>query len=1084
MPTGDSLRRVADEFRASNAVVVIGAGASIHAGYPLTDHLRPLLWHAIDRAPGAAAQLAAQLGRPLAPTKDLVGDDPAAIAAAFAMLRHDAAARGAFQEAFASLDAERTRTFSPAHDAIAELLHRRAIETVISLNWDTMIEAAYLRRYGARLTADDAWLYKLHGDAARPDTPWRYPTDAGHVPSSLIERLRALATDRPRLLMVVGYSERDETVVRDLIRPLESQWRVVRIAPDATGDLFIGLPADEALPRLRELVVQGRFEEVPGWHYVTFASQHDLGSALDGRGLGPADVVACPRLPEVATTHAALVAAHSVTVAGKPGSGKSMVAHHVAADLSDAGWEVLRWTGGAQQRTAQMAPLPLPPRRSLLLIDDAQTLDPAFLRRLAEHATSERRVVIVTNDEEGDERGMVRVSGERAVKHLASALLERRADTLAALQRIDDRVDDRRFDVSLEDRVELAAEVSKSPWQFAFVLTRGERRAREHVDALRTDNRADLLLAIIGVRQLLTRDAGATDEELTTLARSLDRDRAWVDDSLVRLQRRRLLADGDQRRLPHLAFAQESLRVMLGHQGDPARPQLFAMIRAACLLSVPPLSGLAFMLRDMWFGTGLLAVRGSWAVLDAATWRVLEARIVAAQTAADRSGAAYLLEALRSHVPELDLWLSEHVSLLTEWVSEATAESAYGLHTLLNDLINNNKPLVAKVAASVPPEALAERVSMAPLAEAYAWRALMGRLAFADLPWRQAFGAALAHESLLQKAREASAIDAKYICALAELALPFDRALAIDLIEAAAPALARFIEADVLEAAGWYSAAFRFVLGFAEEFFRYPEPDERQRAVAAALWRHVDAGRVAARLSRVSRRELSEAGSLLIRLREMAPETWRTVVQQLDFSALSMLTTHLWAHNGGELEEFIVGVADLEHPEATGGASWVARHVPDMRIIPERVVAYATDEAVAAARAGAEIRFDFGSFSTWGLETYIFAAIADRDPALVSQLIDAHAPRLRQELLLTRADQCEYLSEFLTLLREVAPDALLRVVEGVDLDKAEQHWSARLQGSEVERAGARMLVEVASGVNGSVADLATRLTARRDIQSV
>jgi hypothetical protein len=129
------------------------------------------------------------------------------------------------------------------------------------------------------------------------------------VPDELIERVNSLAAERPRILVIVGYSESDEVVVQRLIKPLESRWRVVRIGPTASGEWSIPLASDAALGQLR-LYLTGGSSEVPGWEYVPFQHMSDLGAALDGRGLGPSDVVACPRLPEVKFTKEMLRAAH------------------------------------------------------------------------------------------------------------------------------------------------------------------------------------------------------------------------------------------------------------------------------------------------------------------------------------------------------------------------------------------------------------------------------------------------------------------------------------------------------------------------------------------------------------------------------------------------------------------------------------------------------------------------------------------------------------------------------------------------------------------------------------------------------
>jgi hypothetical protein len=178
--------------------------------------------------------------------------------------------------------------------------------------WDTLLEVAYRRRYGSTLRADGGWLYKPHGDAAHPEAVWLLPHESGFIPNSIIQRTQGLAAQHPRALLIVGYSESDEEVVSKLIHPLSERWRVIRIGPSATGELSITRPAKQALPLLmKELDCE---PEVPGWEYINFANQHDLGQALAGRRLGPADVEACPRLPEVPSVKQQLSVTNSVVI--------------------------------------------------------------------------------------------------------------------------------------------------------------------------------------------------------------------------------------------------------------------------------------------------------------------------------------------------------------------------------------------------------------------------------------------------------------------------------------------------------------------------------------------------------------------------------------------------------------------------------------------------------------------------------------------------------------------------------------------------------------------------------------------------
>jgi restriction endonuclease len=72
------------------------------------------------------------------------------------------------------------------------------------------------------------------------------------------------------------------------------------------------------------------------WRPVCFEEGRDLGPALMGCPLGPADVSACPFLPEARMVAAQLEQAFSVRLEGEPGVGKSVCAGRTLYVIDDA----------------------------------------------------------------------------------------------------------------------------------------------------------------------------------------------------------------------------------------------------------------------------------------------------------------------------------------------------------------------------------------------------------------------------------------------------------------------------------------------------------------------------------------------------------------------------------------------------------------------------------------------------------------------------------------------------------------------------------------------------------------------------
>ncbi len=89
--------KVAGELRSWNGVAIVGAGASIMAGLPISSQLPPLLWQAFNEDDDARRVLTTRLGLSMASAKTLIGDDESAVKAAYEVIVNSPRARSVFQ---------------------------------------------------------------------------------------------------------------------------------------------------------------------------------------------------------------------------------------------------------------------------------------------------------------------------------------------------------------------------------------------------------------------------------------------------------------------------------------------------------------------------------------------------------------------------------------------------------------------------------------------------------------------------------------------------------------------------------------------------------------------------------------------------------------------------------------------------------------------------------------------------------------------------------------------------------------------------------------------------------------------------
>ena len=174
---------------------------------PLARQLPPLVWHALDAHPDVLRRLVSSLKVPLGGAKEIVADDIARIRTAFCYIATHSSSRKTFQAAFTKLNRDRVKDVSGAHDALARLVYSKHVVRVVSLNWDTLLESAFARRYGTDINGQGRLLFKPHGDCADPSTNWVLPYQGGLVSDEIVADLNSLAAERPRVLLIIGYSD-------------------------------------------------------------------------------------------------------------------------------------------------------------------------------------------------------------------------------------------------------------------------------------------------------------------------------------------------------------------------------------------------------------------------------------------------------------------------------------------------------------------------------------------------------------------------------------------------------------------------------------------------------------------------------------------------------------------------------------------------------------------------------------------------------------------------------------------------------------------------------------------------------------
>lgn len=908
------------------------------------------------------------------------------------------------------------------------------------------------------------------------------PTDA-----MLQEAARKLSAERTAKglfpVSVLGWGDIQALLV-------EHRSALRQFYPEVESDLpsliaeMRGFAGGEVLTALRQVIADLAVRSIPSaltatsWQQVTFDDCRDLGSALMGRPLGASDVAACPVLPEAQIAIAELQRAYSARLEGQPGAGKSVCALQAAKDFAARGWAVYKL---ADPRVSSITWLPCTNQKILYLIDDGHlTLD--HVLRHAEAQCNASRMVLSTHNSIGHGsggRGAIAMDSKRAVGVIAAGLRSNRAETLAVVRRADDRVGDRPSDESLDYRLDHAEKQADRPWQFCFILGGGWRRATTAADAARLAG-ADIALAAIAIRQVASRDARPSRDELHRMLQDAGIATAVADDALSWLVIERMVLSTNDLRTPHQRFSSVVLARILAGQDEAGRKAVGALLMSALTDSAHPLAGLRSLLHEIRFLDQQYVWTG---LVDSARLAPLLNRCWTAESAEQRTFAMLVLDELRSYIPG---WphsvLDGHYDVLGRWFSDPEDPSGYGIGHLTNSVRATDEQLASALIAGSDAERVAATVSKANAATAYN---LAEMLSFTGgsrpESWKARFSAALDRQALVALGCDWPKGESLLVYAkLCQAMCWTDESLALDMVEAFLPSAGSALAKDPITAFHELDDIASRVLRTLDVLGVYKgkhRPSERARRLSARLCAAIKPTRLALQLSAARKREMQQAAFLLSFLATAAPKKFNQTVAAIQWDQVGTTFGDDWSDLFHEAEVFL-GVCFHRPEHRRAVADFIARNADRIVVMPPRLALMAPEVAYRHVEKGRRIALSRFEHVDWrfgaGLISYFYEARPDLVDALltpaeatVARSLSQHHPSWYKEVTL-----------FIRLLRQMASQSLERILAQVDFTGAEIGWAAALSNGGAPRRAAALLIESSKERSDSLGDVARRLRIR------
>lgn len=828
--------------------------------------------------------------------------------------------------------------------------------------------------------------------------------------------------------------------------------------PEHSGDLPAILLSLRALPSAVDLEnIKFALSNLAGsisstalsnWSEARFETARDLGPALMGRPLGPADVSACPVLPETAELLADLKRAGTARLAGVAGAGKSICILQAASQLHASGWKILR----LDDPKSESVPPVVADEPTLLIVDDAHLARASFLRSLEEQATGTCWILTAHTIAEGraSTPGTIQLDAKRAVRVIADGLRASPEATFEVVRRADDRVGDGPGDEQLEYRLEHAADVAQFPWQFCFILGGGWRRASAMASSARAAG-TDLVLAGAAARQLGTRDGRCSPGSLRDLMNeslsSGDVERAtdWL------IGQRFLLAEDDLR-CPHQRLASVLLMKVLEGQDAVGRNAISAILQKILVDPETPLGGIAFLLGELSRG----AAFAQWRHLVQRGWLdpVLQ-RCWKAIAADDIRDACLTLIELRGYAADEMAIFTSHQQVIVRWLSSAPHRACYSIGRLINHIHNEDEALGHAINTQVDPILLAKAISASqPLHACEIASLVLAMRAGNDESWKRVYLKQIDRAALINMV--ANWPEDAWLSAVSDLCKHFcylEDEFGFQLIEALIPAIAHRVREDPqyafneLDDIVWHSLRLYDPLN---AYSGKNAPTRRMKEVGRKLCTSWSATDLASKLSQSTPRTFQAAAGILSFIRKASPRLFKSTVLALDWDVIDRQIGAGWKDGIGDARMLLRVACAL--PEARPAIeNLVASNEGKMETMSSDLAAIAPKSAFRHIEAGKPIAISHFGVVNWKLGLVVLIHFIDGKRELSAALIEPHLVAMGKALSQPSPTFYNEALLFLRVADAVIPDFFSMLLSLIDNEKAAIGWRNALSARENNR---------------------------------
>ena len=422
------------------------------------------------------------------------------------------------------------------------------------------------------------------------------------------------------------------------------------------------------------------------WDEINYEDERDITDAIKGNKLFPYNVKSCPKLPIINKLENDIELSNYCIIKGPSGCGKSITAYQLGFIYYQQGYKIFRYKNNDDEFDYNLKDLIYD--KTIFIIDDFQNLKSISIDKLLSNTSNKLKIIITITDGVSIDAETTYLSSSQSVKYIYDYYLKNKKDIYKIVHNIDPSVGDSFPLETIESRLEKAyKEGQNSPWMFNYILRGGWNIARNDYYQARDNNRSDLLLLYISMKQIALLDKPISDNDLNKLLSIINLDKTWLERSLNYLIKNKIIIKEEiGYRCAHIKYASLIILKMSYDLEMEEKHIIIDMFHQIVIDKNTNLQGIGWILNE--FRTTQLTYYRKHIISDK-IWMFIKDKCFSVTDEIGIRNSCIVLEAsLRFYVDGKKEIIHDKIDLICNWINNINYTTGFALEHLINDLLD------------------------------------------------------------------------------------------------------------------------------------------------------------------------------------------------------------------------------------------------------------------------------------------------------------------------------------------------------------------------------------------------------------